>query len=86
MAGALDMFRKKGGGEADQVNSKTISSKFEDDFLKEFLTEKKFYDIIDHQAKEDPIEKAEREFFEIIKKVRILFCSCFVQFDFLIFW
>merc|ERR1719445_2878923 len=37
MAGALDMFRKKGGGEADQ-------------------------------AKEDPIEKAEREFFEIIKK------------------
>ena len=66
------MFRKKGGGEADQVNSKTISSKFEDDFLNNF-----FFDIIDHQAKEDPIEKAEREFFEIIKKVRILFCSCF---------
>ena len=79
------MFRKKGGGEADQVNSKTISSKFEDDLLKEFLTDF-FCDIIDHQAKEDPIEKAEREFFEIIKKVRkiILFCSCFVQLDFLI--
>ena len=42
MAGALDMFRKKGGGEADQVNSKTISSQFEDDLFKEFLTEKSF--------------------------------------------
>ena len=36
MAGALDMFRKKGGGEADQVNSNPISSKFEDDFLNNF--------------------------------------------------
>ena len=40
MAGALDMFKKKGGGGAEQ-----------------------------EQAKEDPIAKAEREFFEIIKKV-----------------
>ena len=36
MAGALDMFRKKGGGEADQVNSKTISSSLKMIFLKNF--------------------------------------------------
>ena len=30
----------------------------------------------DDEVKEDPIQKAEREFFEIIKKVVFIICPC----------